>query len=126
MEEKKLESYSKDEIIKAIRSIPKYITHGLSIEKLVIERVEDVKRDKIFAEAQMARQTEIARMNEFFNWKKEMIKRYGDGERVSLKDLPPIELERGAKLQKAWNDSENARVVAEKEEDKYYGKEIDR
>lgn len=119
--DKKLESYSKNEIIQAIRSVPKYITNGNSIEKLVISYAEDRKRDEVFAEAQMARQTAIERMNEFFNWKKEMIKKYGDGQRVSLKDLPRIEIERGAKLEKAWADSENARKAAEKEEDKYYG-----
>ncbi len=119
--DKKLESYSKAEIIQAIRSIPKYMVYGHDIEKVIFDRLEAEKRDKAFAEAQMARQTAIDRMNEFCNWKKEMIKKYGDGQKVSLKDLPHIELERGAKLQKAWNDSENAKKTAEKQEDKYYG-----
>ena len=118
--DKKLESYSKAEIIKAIRTVPKYMSHGIQIEELIIDRLEDREREKIFAEAQLARQTEIDRMNEFFNWKKEMVKKYGDGIRVMFKDLPRIELERGAKLQKAWADSKNAREAAEKEEDKYY------
>lgn len=119
--DKKLESYSKAEIIQAIRSIPKYITHGNSIEELAIEYAEDRKRDKIFAEAQMARQTAIDRMNEFCNWKKEMAEKYGDGKRFKLSDLPHFQIERGANLQKAWNDSENARKTAEQQEDKYFG-----
>lgn len=118
---KKLESYSKAEIIQAIRNISRYMINGHNAEKLVLDQLDTIKQEKIFAEAQMARQTAIARMNEFFGWKKEMIKKYGDGQKVSLKDLPRIELERGAKLQKAWNDSENARKAAEKREDKYYG-----
>ena len=113
--DKKLESYSKSEIIQAIRSIPKYLVYGHNIEKLIFDRLEEERRDKAFAEAQMARQTAIARMNEFFNWKKEMIEKYGDGKRVNLADLPRFQLERGANLQKAWNDSENARKAAEKE-----------
>ena len=119
--DKKLESYSKAEIIQAIRSISKYMINGHIAEKLVLDHLDVIKRDKIFAEAQMARETAIARMTEFLAWKKEMVKKYGNGERVSLRDLPPIELERGAKLQKAWEDSENARTAAEREEDKYYG-----
>ena len=119
--DKKLESYSKAEIIQAIHGISKYMISGHNAEKLVLDRLEEERRDKAFAEAQMARRTAIDRMNEFHNWKKEMIKKYGDGKRVNLADLPRIELERGAKLQKAWNDSENARKTAEKQEDKYYG-----
>ena len=119
--DKKLESYSKAEIIKAIRSVPKYLVYGHNIEKLIFDRLEEERRDKAFAEAQLARQTAIDRMNEFFNWKKEMIKKYGDGKSVNLADVPSIEIERGAKLQKAWNDSENARRQGEKQEDKYYG-----
>lgn len=119
--DKKLETYSKNEIIQVIRSIPKYLVYGHNIEKLICDQLEEKRRDKAFAEAQMARRTEIDRMNEYFNWQKEMIEKYGDGERVNLADLPRIELERGAKLQKAWNDSENARKMAEKQENKYYG-----
>ena len=119
--DKKLEIYSKAEIIQAIRSIPKYLVYGHNMEKLIFDQLEKERRDKAFAEAQMARQTAIDRMNEYFNWKKEMIEKYGDGKRVNLADLPRIELERGAKLQKAWGDSENARKKAEKQEDKYYG-----
>lgn len=118
---KKLESYSKAEIIQALRSIPKYLVYGRNIEKLIFDRLEEGRRDKAFAEAQMARQTAIDRMDEYFNWEKEMIEKYGDGKRVNFADLPRIELERGAKLQKAWEDSENARKEAEKQEDKYYG-----
>lgn len=118
--DKKLESYSKIEIIQAIRKIERYyIAKGL--EKNIIDIIEESKIEKAFAEARMARQTSIDRMNEFFNWKKEMAKKYGDGTRFSLKDLSSIELERGAKLQQAWVDSENARKQAEKQEDKYYG-----
>jgi hypothetical protein len=119
--DKKLESYSKAEIIQAIRAVPKYMINGLKAEKLVLDQLDVIKRDKVFAEAQMARQTAIDRMNEFFNWQKEMIKKYGNGERVHSKDLPRIELERGAKLQNAWLDSEKARNTAEKQEDEYYG-----
>lgn len=118
---KKLENYSKSEIIQAIRAVPKYMISGLKAEKLILDQLEVIKRDEIFAEAQMARRTVIDRMSEFLNWKKEMIEKYGDGKRVNLKDLPHFQIERGAKLQKAWEDSENARKTAEKQEDKYYG-----
>lgn len=119
--DKKLESYSKSEIIQAIRAVPKYMVNGLKVEKLVLDRLDVIKSEKIFAEADKARRTEIDRMNEFFAWKKEMIKKYGDGERVSIKDIPFTDRQRGAKLQQAWLDSETARTEAEKQEDKYFG-----
>lgn len=118
--DKKLENFSKAEIIEAIRKMERYyIAKGL--EKSIIDNIETVKREKAFAEANMARQTSIDRMNEFFNWKKEMAEKYGDGKRFNLRDLTKIDLERGAKLQKAWTDSEEERKKAEKKEDSYYG-----
>ena len=118
--DKKLESYSKSDIIKAIRKLERYyIAKGL--EKNIIDSIQETQREKSFAEAQMARQASLDRMNDFFAWKKEVVKKYGNGERVNLKDLPRIELERGAKLEKAWIDSENERKRLEKLEDKFYG-----
>ena len=119
---KKLENYSKSEIIQAIRKVPKYMTHGTPIEELIIDQADCLKREEIFAKAQMARETAINLMNEFFAWKKEMTKKYGNGERVSIKDIPLTDRQRGAELQQAWLDSETARKEIEKEEDKYYGK----
>ena len=118
--DKKLESYSKAEIIQAIRKVPKYMTHGTPIEKLIIDQADCLKREEIFAKADNARRTAIDRMNEFFAWKKEMIRKYGNGERVSIKDIPLTDRQRGAELQQAWLYSETARNEAEKQEDKYY------
>lgn len=118
--DKKLESYSKAEIIQAIRDMRRY--YGIeNLENKVIDVIQEHGREKAFAEAHLTRQTSIDRMKEFFNWKKEMAKRYGDGVRFKLSDLPRLELERGANLENAWIASENARKAAEKKEDKYYG-----
>lgn len=119
--DKKLENYSKSEIIQAIRKVPKHMTHGTPIEKLIIDQADCLKREEIFAEADKARKTAIDRMNKFFSWKKEMIEKYGNGERVSIKDIPLTDRQRGAELQQAWLDSETARKEIEKQEDKYYG-----
>ena len=116
----KLENFSKAEIIQAVRKMERYyIAKGL--EKNIIDIIQETNRQEAFEVAQAKRKTAIDRMNDFFNWKKEMAKKYGDGKQFSLKDLTMIELERGAKLQKAWTDSEEERKKAEKKEDSYYG-----
>ena len=117
----KLENYSKAEIIEAVRFMAKYYGTGRNYENQLISIIHDKKRNDAFAEAQKARQTAIDRMNEFIDWKKEMAEKYGNNGMVYFKDLPREELERGANLEKAWVDSENARKKAEKNEEKYYG-----
>ena len=119
--DKKLESFSKSEIIASIRKMERYyIAKGL--EKNIIDIIQESKREKAFAEANLARQTSIDRMNEFFNWKKEMAEKYGNGKQFKLSDLPHYQIERGANLQNAWIASENEKKRLEKLEDKYYEK----
>ena len=54
--DKKLESFSKAEIIQAIRKVPKYLTHGTSIEEIIIDQADCLKREEIFAEADKAKE----------------------------------------------------------------------
>lgn len=51
-EEKKLESFSKTEIIQAIRYLSKYYSFQRGLEKSVIDKIEDIKREKSFNTAQ--------------------------------------------------------------------------
>lgn len=118
--DKKLESYSKAEIIQALRRMRRY--YGIErLEESIIDAIQDIQREKAFTEAQLARQTAIDRMNEFFNWKKQMAEKYGNGKQFKLSDLPHYQIERGANLQNAWSASENERKRLEKLEDKFYG-----
>ena len=123
MEEKKLERFSKAEIIEAIRSISALNPKAITIEKLIINNVERKRQEKDFATAKEARETAIERMSEYCEWKQKMIEKYGNGKSVQLRAIPLEEIRHGAKIEKAWLDSEKARKRAEKKEDMYFRKE---
>lgn len=118
--DKKLESFSKAEIIEAIRRVQGYY-YCRDLEKSLIDNIQDNNRQKAFDKAQEKRKTAIDRMNEYFNFRREMIQKY-DGKQVKLTDMPFAEQQRLLNLYTAWVDSEEERKKAEKQEDKYYEK----
>lgn len=117
----KLENYSKQEIIEAIRRAQKYYDVHKDLEKSLIDNIQDNNRQKAFEKAQAKRKTAIDRMNEYFDFRNEMVKKYGDGKKVNLLDIPHTERQRLLNLHIAWSESEEERKKAEKQEDKYYG-----
>lgn len=117
--DKKLESYSKAEIIEAIRRVQRDY-YCKDLEKSLIDNIQDNNRQKAFEKAQEKRKTAIDRMNEYFNFRNEMVKKYGDGKQVKLTDMPFAEQQRLLNLYTAWVDSEEERKKAEKREDMYY------
>ena len=117
-DKEKLQRYSKDEIIEALEN-QSQLYGGTSI-KSIIRIIEDNRRQKAFTAGQTARLNAIDCMNKYFEWQKEVIKKYGNGGSVALKDIPFNELKKGAELEKKWKESEEARKKAEKEEDKFF------
>lgn len=106
----KIEKYSKDEIIAAIKKVP-------FCWEQILSKLEQDKERAIFEQADKARQKEIKCLRNLSNWKSKMIKKYGDGNAAKLVDLPPEEIERGAALERALRESTEARQKAERKED---------
>lgn len=116
-DKEKLQQFTKDEIIEAILKRARW--HSLlSVDEIVYE-IKGDRRQKAFEKGQKARQHAIECMQKYFDWRKEVAQKYGNGESVKLKDIPFNELQKGAELEKKWIESDEARKKAEKEEDKY-------
>jgi len=117
-DKEKLQQFTKGEIIDAILKIKRW--HSFLSVDHIVDEIKSVSFNNAFEKAQEARNHAIECMQKYFNWRKEIVQRYGDGTSVKLKNIPLHELKKGAELEKKWKDSEEARKKAEKEEDRYY------
>ena len=117
-DKEKLQKFTKDEIIEAILKTTRWSSF-LSVDNIVDE-IKSVSFNNAYEKAHKAREHAIECMQKYFDWRKEVVRKYGDGESARYKDIPIAELEKGADLEKKWKESEEARKKAEKEEDKHY------
>lgn len=106
----KLEEYSKEEIIKGIRELSKL---NKNLESELLEAVKLVRYEEAFQKASDARKAMIDRMNEFFNWQKEMNDKYKYG------NIPVHEYEKGNYLKEVWFEADEKRKKLEAKIDKY-------
>ena len=105
---KKLDGYTKAEVITAlVRNF-----HGSDIDRLICY-LESERLKDIIAKQEKADADETAAMQAYLGWRRELIKKYGDGEQVRLIDLPRDEIIRGAALEKAWTEARKKSVRLE-------------
>lgn len=114
------DNYTKSELVEAIKYISTTLYGYRDLPKNIISAITNIRRQKVFDNASKAAEKAIADMNAYMKWQKEVINKYGDGKTVKFSALPFAEMEKGARLQTAWNRSEEARKKARLEEDKMY------
>ena len=115
-DKEKLQQFTKDEIIRAVLKVRWY---GHLTADDIVKEIRNDRRQIAFEIAQQARQHSIDCMNKYFEYEKELVKKYGNGERAKIGDIPHHELQKWAELGEKWKKSEEARKKAEKEEDRY-------
>lgn len=113
-----LEKYSKQEIIEAILSIGKY--YDFRLEETIVAKIKENHRQKVHEKANAARNNEIDCMNEYLNWQKEMITKYGKDGKCPLGNIPKDELAKGVRLSTLWTEAQAKRTSLEKKENSYY------
>ena len=106
---KEIAKYSKEEILEALarQYMPDLVTDRL------LSDLEYIRRTKALQEQDNALVAERTALDAFLAWQKGMIERYGDGESVRFNQVPEREIERGLKLEKAYNAARKERQQAE-------------
>lgn len=94
---KELQKFSRNNIINALLKQGDWVVNdilfnlqrdGLDEAYIQLQKV-DSERDKAF--------------QEFFDWKQEMAKQYGNGQRVKLANIPNCEITKGAEFEQKYN-----------------------
>lgn len=116
-----LEKMTKEELIEAIARVErqKYPYFG-KLTQDILDAISQIRREKIFRDANEARDESVKAMNAYFDWQRRVIRDYGDGQTVKVLDIPENVIAEGSKLNEAWNKAEEKRKQAEKAEDDYY------
>lgn len=99
---KKLAKYSKEEIIEALCE-----TFFLDLDR-VLNNLEHNRRTKVLEEHRKTIEAQSAAGVAYIEWLKEMTAKYGDGEKIDLRKLTKQEIQRGARLEKAWDEARKA------------------
>lgn len=101
---KKLEKYSKDQIIEALANQfnADYYIRGL------LNHLEAQEGDRLLKEHSAAIDAEISARHAYIQWKNEICARYGDGKSVKISDIPPEELSKGAALERTLKTATEA------------------
>lgn len=92
---KKLEKYSKAEIVEAIGK------YWFDLERLLGE-LEYVRRTKAIEEERKAINAENIAFEAFISYQRQMIERYGSGGRLKVSAIPPEDFRQMAALERAW------------------------
>ena len=98
---KKLSAYKKKEIIEALGNSYQF---GYLAEDM-LRYLEEKKSNDVISQHGEALNQEIAARKAFMEWKTEICSKYGDGQTVKLRDIPPLEIHRGATLEKALKET---------------------
>ena len=99
---KKLSKYSKEDIIEALgrNYQADYIVTG------ILNDLENRATKKAFADYDKALDDLKAAQEACYNWRIEMVDKYGGGNNVHLKDIPQEEIKHGAALERAAEKAE--------------------
>lgn len=112
--------YTKEEIVKGLELLcGNYYLYGNLLRNLQAA-IEMEHRNNIHIKASEAMNKSVSAMNALQEWKKQMIAMYGDGKTVKLAAIPYNEIQRGAELETAFKEAEEARKKASKAEDDLY------
>ena len=107
---KELEKYTKAEIIEAIGNHYR----AADIVNELLRDLQNTKMQKVFRIQRMAERISMEKFEALLAWRHEMCEKYGDGKTVRLLDVPPEEIERGAKLEKEYAAARETVEKAEK------------
>lgn len=95
----KLKAYSKDDIIEALGRC----YQSDFIVSQILGELEEIKVQNALKEHEKAIDTLNSARTAYVSWRTEMCVKYGDGKTVKIANIPPFEIAKGAKLEKALN-----------------------
>lgn len=116
-----LEKMTKEELIEAIERVERQkYPYSNKLTRDILDEINEIRREKVFCDANEAKNESVKAMNAYFDWQKRVIRDYGDGENVKIIDIPEDVREEGKKLSEAWKSAEEKQKQADKAEDDYY------
>lgn len=95
---KELEKYTKAEIIEAIG---RNFNAGYIVDDLLND-LKNRKTQQLLDDEREADRLGTEKLKALLAWRNEMCQKYGNGSNVRLSDIPPEEIQRGAKFEREY------------------------
>lgn len=110
---KKLNKFSKEQIIKAI--LESHVSH------FILDNLEYQAQQDLLNKHSSAIDAERAAAQACMDWRREMCERYGNGRNCKLKDIPNNEIMRGARLEAEWKEAQAKERTLDKKVNRVLG-----
>lgn len=110
----KLKAYTKDDIIKALG----HCYQSDYIVSQILNELEEREIQNALKEHKKAIDTLNSARTAYMSWRTDMCVKYGDGKTVKIANIPPEEIAKGARLEKAFNTATEKERKISREVDK--------
>ena len=114
---KRLEKYSKSDIISAVCNL----FQADSIVRSMLITLEELEAERAIEKEKRIFNEETQASDNYYKWMERMVKTYGDGKKVEIGKLPDHEIKRGAQLIGEMNRKRDAAMRALEETNRKLG-----